>query len=102
MRPKHVLTALAIFAVTGAVSVPNSLAVAWRLDVSDRRGSAWDQLIHTVGDPQHALSTRHWGTPSTGPSLSQIVVSQIINPAIQGRLVHPATKIKMTPNLLTF
>ena len=36
MRQKYILTTLAIFAVTGAVSVPNSLAGAWRLDVSDR------------------------------------------------------------------
>lgn len=55
MRQKHVLTALAIFVVTGAVSVPNSLAVAWRLDVGDRhvgdRGELeWNPLIHTVGD----------------------------------------------------
>lgn len=52
MRPKHVLAALAIFAVTGAVSVPNSLAVAWRLDVSDRHvvdrgGLGGDPLIYT-------------------------------------------------------
>ncbi len=55
MRQKHVLTALAIFAVTGAVSVPNSLAMAWRLDVSDRHvvdrgGLEWNPLIHTVAD----------------------------------------------------
>lgn len=52
MRPKHVLTALAIFAVTGAVSVPSSLAGAWRLDVSDRHvvdrgGLEGDPLIYT-------------------------------------------------------
>jgi len=56
MVPKRfILIVLAIIAVTGAVSVPNSLAVAWRLDVSDphvvdRGGVAWDQLIHRVAD----------------------------------------------------
>lgn len=52
MRQKHIFTALAIFAVTGAVSVPNSLAGAWRLDVSDRHvvdrgGLEWNPVIYT-------------------------------------------------------
>ena len=52
MRQKHVLIVLAIIAVTGAVSVPNSLAGAWRLDVSDRHvvdrgGVEGAQLIYT-------------------------------------------------------
>ena len=76
MRPKHVLTALAIFAVTGAVSVPNSLAGAWRLDVSDRHvvdrgGLEWNPLIHTVGDmgdpPKHNPEYQTLGHPGHGP-----------------------------------
>lgn len=51
MKPRRIVTVLAILAVTGAVSVPNSLAVAWRLDVSDRqvdRGRLeWNPLIYT-------------------------------------------------------
>ena len=52
MRQKHILTTLAIFAVIGAVSVPNSLAGAWRLDVSDRHvvdrgGLEWNPVIYT-------------------------------------------------------
>ena len=59
MRQKHILTTLAIFAVTGAVSVPNSLAGAWRLDVSDRhvvgRGEG-NPSIHKVADPYSGMS----------------------------------------------
>lgn len=48
MKQRRIVPVLAIIAVTGAVSVPNSLAMAWRLDVSDRHvvdrvGPAWDQ-----------------------------------------------------------
>ncbi len=55
MKHKFLVTAFAIIAATGAVSVPNSLAVAWRLDVSDRHvvdrgGLEWDPLIHTVAE----------------------------------------------------
>jgi len=61
MRQKHVLTALAIIAVTGAVSVPNSLAVTWRLDVSEqnvvgRGGVEWNPLIHKVADAYSGMS----------------------------------------------
>lgn len=52
MKQKHVVTFLAIIAVTGAVSVQSSLAAAWRLDVSDRHvvdrsGLKRDPLIYT-------------------------------------------------------
>ena len=52
MRQKHVWTALVIFAVTGAVSVPNSFAGAWRLDVSNRHvvdpgGLGWGPVVYT-------------------------------------------------------
>lgn len=76
MRQKHVLTALAIFVVTGAVSVPNSLAVAWWLDVGDRRVGdrgelEWNPLIHTVGDtgapPVHNPEYQTLGHPRQGP-----------------------------------
>lgn len=55
MKQPRIVPVLAIIAVTGAVSVPNSLAMAWRLDVSDRPvvdrvGSAWDPLIHRMAD----------------------------------------------------
>ena len=76
MSQKHVLTALAIFAVTGAVSVPNSHAAAWRLDVSDRRvvdqgGLEWNSLIHPVADtgapPTHDPEYQTLGHPRQGP-----------------------------------
>lgn len=76
MSQKHVLTALAIFAVTGAVSVPNSHAAAWRLDVSDRRvvdqgGLEWNSLIHPVADtgapPTHDPEYQTLGHPEHGP-----------------------------------
>jgi len=55
MKQRRIVMILAIIAVTGAVSVLNSLAMAWQLDVSDRHvvdrgGLAWDPLIHTVAD----------------------------------------------------
>ncbi len=65
MRKKYVLTALAIFAVTGAVNHSQSLAGAWSVDgiqsladpkpsidhrLMDRGQLEWDQLIHTVDD----------------------------------------------------
>jgi len=36
MNQRHIFTALAIIAVTGSVSAPNNVAVAWQLDVNDR------------------------------------------------------------------
>jgi hypothetical protein len=55
MKQRRIVPVLAIIAVTGAVSLPNSLALAWRLDVSDRPvvdrgGLAWNPLIHRVTD----------------------------------------------------
>lgn len=55
MEQRRIVPVLAIIAVTGAVSLPNSLAVAWRLDVSDRPvvdrgGSGWNPLIHRVAE----------------------------------------------------
>jgi len=55
MRKKYVLTALAIFAVTGVVNPSQSLAGAWWVDISDRHvvdrgGLEWNPLIHTVQD----------------------------------------------------
>jgi hypothetical protein len=75
MSQKHVLTALAIFAVTGAVSVPDCHAVVWRLDVSDRHavdrgGLEWNPLIHTVADtgaPTHDPEYQTLGHPRQGP-----------------------------------
>lgn len=75
MRQKHVLTALAIIAVAGAVSVPKSFAVAWRLDPSDRHGVdrggvEWNPLIHTVADtgaPTHDPEYQTLGHPRQGP-----------------------------------
>jgi hypothetical protein len=76
MRQTHVLTVLAIIAVTGAVSVPNGLAVAWRLNLGDRHvvdrgGLEWDSLIHMVGDtsvsPTHDPEYQTLGHPLQGP-----------------------------------
>jgi hypothetical protein len=55
MKQRRIVPVLAIIAVTGAVSLSNSLAVAWRLDVSDRSvvdrgGLTWNHLIHRVTD----------------------------------------------------
>ena len=38
MNQRHIFTALAIIAVTGAVSVANNLSVAWQWDISNRHG----------------------------------------------------------------
>jgi len=83
MRQKHVLIVLAIIAVTGAVSVPNSLARAWRLDVSDRHvvdrgGLERDPLIYTqlaTGVPPDVQLKYdyvwQWQKPESGYGASQ-------------------------------
>lgn len=55
MRQKHVLTALAIFAVTGGLTFSSRSAEAWWVGVSDRHvvdrgGLGWNPWIHTVQD----------------------------------------------------
>ncbi|MFO0699193.1 MAG: hypothetical protein U0236_08195 [Nitrospira sp.] len=55
MKQRRIMAVLAILAITGAVSVPKSFAVTWRLDIGERHvvdqgGSEWDQLIHRVAD----------------------------------------------------
>jgi hypothetical protein len=52
MKQRRIVAVLTIIAITGAASVSNSLAMAWRLDVSDRHvvdrgGLAGDLLIYT-------------------------------------------------------
>lgn len=76
MKQRRIVTVLAIIAVTGAVSVPNSRAMVWRLGVSDRHvadrgGLEWNQLIHTVADtdglPAHDPEYQTLGHPEHGP-----------------------------------
>ena len=76
MKQRRIVTVVAIIAVTGAVSVPNSLAMAWRLDISDRHvidrgGLKWNPLIHTVDDtdglPSHEPEYQTLGHPEHGP-----------------------------------
>ncbi len=55
MEQRRIVTTLAIIAVTGAVSVPNSHAMSWRLDVSnepvvDRGELVWNPLCNRVAD----------------------------------------------------
>ncbi|WHZ28396.1 MAG: hypothetical protein OJF51_003194 [Nitrospira sp.] len=72
MKQRRIVTVLAIIAVTGAVSVPNSLAMAWWLDVNDRHvvdrgGLEWNPMIHTVDDPKHDPEYQTLGHPEHGP-----------------------------------
>ena len=69
MKQRRIVTVLAIIAVTGAVSVPNSLAVAWRVDVNDRHvvDRGWNPMIHTVDDPKHDPEYQTLGHPEHGP-----------------------------------
>lgn len=113
MKQRRIVTVVAIIAVTGAVSVPNSLAMAWRLDISDRHvidrgGLKWNPLIHTVDDtdglPSHEPEYQTLGHPSMGPSPSQIVIQRRTpSVAIQATtsLVRSATKVYMASPLLT-
>lgn len=64
MKQRHITTGLAIIVVTGAVSLPNSLAMAWQPDLSsgpiiNHTGSTWDSLIHRVADI-HDPSNESW------------------------------------------
>lgn len=79
MKQRRIVTALAIIAVTGAISVPNSLAATWRLDVSDRHvvdrgGLAWDPLVYTqlaTGVPRDTQLEYDYIWPYQGASSSE-------------------------------
>lgn len=57
MRQKQIMALLAMMAVTGVVSVPNSLAVAWQVDISDRHGRHRSTGLAKAIDPVTVWST---------------------------------------------